>query len=349
MSLVIQNNRSLIFLSFLEPDYSRSGVYFNGIDNANTLFFRIQNSLFGMLSDLIQVRKIQGHSGSSIIVMSPCHKMAIFARLVLSQTIILDAGWSLSESTITHKTGIKSFKKIVRDWLIDLFAFHLATKVVLESEQQVAYVSKRFFISKNKLHFVYTGLNEKNFPSSSPELTSISIGNRLQVLFRGKYNSEAGIDRIAEASLILRDEPIDFVIHTNMPLSGMRFSKNTKIISSHLSNSEMASLYSSVDVCLGQFSDSSRLKRTIPHKAFESLYFSKCYVTPYSKPIESLVGDLSNVLFTNGSDPQDLVEALVKLEKDRGLAKSIGERGHLKYLENLTQKKLAQKFMEISI
>jgi glycosyltransferase involved in cell wall biosynthesis len=72
-------------------------------------------------------------------------------------------------------------------------------------------------------------------------------------------------------------------------------------------------------------------------------------VTPYSKPIESLVGDLSYVLFTNGSDPQVLADALLKLEKDRNLVKSIGEKGHLKYLENLTQKKLAQKFMEICI
>ena len=339
----------MIFLSFLEPDYSRSGVYFNGIDNANTLFFRIQNSTLGMLSDLIQVRKLKGHSESSIIIMSPSHKMAIFARLFLSQAIVLDAGWSLSESTIAHKTGIKSLKKIVKDWIIDLFAFHLATKVVLESEQQVAYVSKRFFVRRKKLYFVYTGLNEKNFPFSSPEVTSERIGNRLQILFRGKYNSEAGIDRIAEASLILRDEPIDFVIHTNMTLNEIKFSQNTKIISCHLSNSEMASLYSSADVCLGQFSDNSRLKRTIPHKTFESLYFSKCYVTPYSKPIESLVGDFSHVVFTNGSDPQVLADALVKLEKDRNLVKSIGEKGHLKYLENLTQKKLAQKFMEICI
>lgn len=342
-----RNNQPLLFLSFLDPNYSRSGVYLNGIRNEEIEFLNIRNNIAGMIADLVKVRKDDVYSNSVVVVMSPCHKMTIFARLLLKQKLILDAGWSLSESTIAHKSGLKSYVHIARDFAIDFLAFKSAARVVLESSQQVEYISKRFLVKREKLDFLYTGLNERAFHSSRSISKKIKRNERLQVLFRGKFNSEAGIEHIAEATLLLKNEPIDFIIQTNSMLNDITFSSNTKIISDFISNSEMAALYVKSDVCLGQFSNKSRLKRTIPHKAFESLYFSRCYVTSFSRPLNYLDSETNSMYFTNGNTPEAIAIALIEIERDRSLATKIGQNGHEKYNLVLSQSQLALKFVSI--
>lgn len=344
---MVRSNQPLLFLSFLDPNYSRSGVYLNGIRNEEIEFLNIRNNITGMIADLVKVRKDDAYSNCVVVVMSPCHKMTIFARLFLKQKLILDAGWSLSESTIAHRSGLKSYFHIARDFAIDFLAFKSAAKVVLESSQQVGYISKRFLVKRKKLDFLYTGLNERAFHSSKPNSNKHKRNERLQVLFRGKLNSEAGIEHIAEATLLLKNEPIDFIIQTNSILNGITFSSNTKIVYDFISNSEMASLYSKSDVCLGQFSSKSRLKRTIPHKAFESLYFSRCYVTPFSSPLNYLDSGTNSMYFTNGNTPEAIATALVEIERDRSLATNIGQNGHQKYNLALSQSQLALKFVSI--
>jgi len=346
-SLMDQIKHPLLFLSFLDPGYSRSGVYLSGLGNDKAKFFKINNSFLGMLSDLIKIRKNYGDSEEAAIVMSPCHKITMFAKLILKRRIILDAGWSLSESTNTHKSQIKDNFGVLRDWLIDFIAFHSASKVLLESEEQVSYVSRKFLVKSKKLHFIYTGVNEKEFSFSHSTRGELNNKERLQVLFRGKYNSESGLPEIAEATLLLEDEPIDFLIHTNSNLKELAFSSNTKIISRFIENSEMALLYENSDVCLGQFSNKARLNRTIPHKTFESLFFSKCYVTPRTDPLISLVSGTKSVYFTNGNLPEHIAEALKIINNDRSLTKTIGRNGKKMYNSTLTQKQLSQKFMDI--
>ena len=344
---MVRSNQPLLFLSFLDPNYSRSGVYLNGIRNEEIEFLNISNNIAGMIADLVKVRKDDAYSNSVVVVMSPCHKMTIFARLLLKQKLILDAGWSLSESTIAHKSGLISYVHIARDFAIDFLAFKSAARVVLESSQQVEYVRKRFLVKREKLDFLYTGLNERAFHSPRSISKKLKRNERLQVLFRGKFNSEAGIEHIAEATLLLKNEPIDFIIQTNSMLNGITFSSNTKISSDFISNSDMAALYAKSDVCLGQFSSKSRLKRTIPHKAFESLYFSRCYVTSFSRPLSDLDSGMNSMYFTNGNTPEEIAIALIEIERDRSLATKIGQNGHQKYNLELSQSQLALKFVSI--
>jgi hypothetical protein len=89
------------------------------------------------------------------------------------------------------------------------------------------YVSRKFLMSPKKLRCVYTGLNELSFQSTETRLNTHKQ-TRLQVLFRGKINDEAGIENILAATLMLEKEPIDFLIVTNNNLSKYNYSKNYK-------------------------------------------------------------------------------------------------------------------------
>ena len=338
---MVEKDKSIVFLSYLQSDYSRSGVYFDGLREDFADYVSIRTALFSAVIDLWRLRRSINLENKSILVMSPSHKITILARAVLRKEIILDAGWALSEASIGPKKAGPRTLRIVKNFVVDFLSFHSANKTILESQQEVDYISKRFLIPKKKLRFVYTGLNESKFQKNQVKDNAFDK-MRLQVLFRGKKNDEAGISNILNATLILENEPIDFIILTNKDLSEFKSSKNTKIISSYLTNDEITDFYLRSDVCLGQFSEHKRLERTIPHKAFESLYFSRCYLTPRTSPLESMCVTLKEIFFTNSAKPEDLAKSLLLLEKNRDLIRETATSGHALYRSSLRQAHLAE-------
>ena len=237
-------------------------------------------------------------------------------------------------------------KLVLKNFFIDFISFHSAKIIILESEQEAGYVSKKFLISPRKLRVVYTGLNEFTFQSIEKH-TNTRQQARLQVLFRGKINDEAGIENILAATLMLEKKPIDFLIVTNKNLSNYKYSIHTKIVSHYLNSNEMADFYRRSDICLGQFSESERLRRTIPHKAFESLYFARCYLTPRTISLQSMCISQNEMFFCDSSSPQDLAQSLLLLEKNRNLVREIGSNGHALYQSQMRQSHLANLVREI--
>ena len=339
-------NKSIVFLSYLQSDYSRSGVYFDGLGEEVSAYVSIRSTLFSAILDLWRLRKSTNLKDKVILVMSPSHKITLLARVVLGKEIILDAGWALSEAAISPNRLKLRKLKVLKNFIIDFISFHSAKKIILESEQEVRYVSRKFLMSPKKLRFVYTGLNELNFQSTETHLNTNKKA-RLQVLFRGKINEEAGIENILAATLMLEKEPVDFLIVTNKNLSNYKYSKNTKIVSYFLNSNEMADFYRRSDLCLGQFSENERLGRTIPHKAFESLYFARCYLTPRTFPLQGMCISQNEMFFCDSSRPQDLVQSLLLLEKNRDLVREIGSNGHALYQSQMRQSYLANLVKEI--
>jgi hypothetical protein len=343
---MVEMKNKIIFLSYLQSDYSRSGVYYFGLKEEPSTFIKIRSGFLTSILDLKSIRANQSLANSSVVVMSPSHKLTVIATIVLRKKVILDAGWALSEASWDRSLSKNRILKRIKNYLIDFISFHIASKVLLESPQEVEYISKTFRIGKNKLISVYTGFNEHEYKSIMQN-KNLRQSGRMQVLFRGKLNEEAGIENILEATSILENEPIDFIIATNKSLNQFSITKNTRILSSFLSHSEIGNLYLNSDVCLGQFSDLKRLSRTIPHKAFESLYFSKCYLTPATKPLLALCDSKDQMLYTNSTSPEAIAEKLVYLEKNREEVLVYGRNGNSLYKRVLSQSHLAAQVSAI--
>jgi hypothetical protein len=337
-----------MFLSYLQADYSRSGVYFFGLKEESSSFKRIRSGLFDSIKDLKNIQINNDLTNTSIVVMSPSHKLTVIARTVLRKRIILDAGWALSEATWDRNLLKNKIRKRIKNYLIDFLSFHFASKVILESPEEVDYISKVFLIGKRKLVSVYTGFNEFQYK----EIVLIKKqreNTNLKVLFRGKLNEESGIENILEAASMVENEPIDFLIATNKSLAQYSISRNTKVLTNFLSHSELSYLYFDTDVCLGQFSNSKRLNRTIPHKAFESLYFSKCYLTPATKPLLALCDSKEQMLFTFSTSPKAIAEKLVFLENNREKVLDYGFNGNSLYKTMLNQNHLSAQLKFICL
>lgn len=338
----------LIFFSFVGSDYSRSSTILNFESHKHVKRFMLLPTGVIRISKLLLRSRAEIRNAEALVVMSPCHVVTPFLKIISGKKVILDAGWSLTDGQLSRSRALRDFPKLMRSYLIDLLAFHTADVVVVESENQARRSSKLFCISKRKIKVNYTGLDEQAFQLSpvpsekilqlDQRLSAIDLG--LTVLFRGKINNEAGIENIVEAARILEDEAA-FILVCGKNDRVKDLPKNT-ILLSEVSNAEMKAIYKRSDIALGQLSNNSRLGYTIPHKAFEAGYFGMPYVTTDSVGIRELYSSKSAVLISDNSG-SSLAAEIKKLKNSR-VRSDLSQNIKADYQEKASQELLNSKF-----
>ena len=333
------------FLSLTAPGYSRSWTYFMGLKAK------------GVKSSYTQVKKpykesllqINGQifDKDEVVVTSPSHLLAIYARFILKRAVILDAGWSLFEGEVISRKsyGFLGFRA-ARIYFIDFFANHLSKMILVETDLQKKYYRKLFFLPAGKVRVLYTGIDEESFSSlAKPTNYTPPDKSFFSVLFRGKYNLEAGLDVLSEAAEILKNEKIFFSIFAPGIPSNISFPENVKVYTGQLTKAEIAYLLRSVDLSLGQLSNNPRLARTIPHKAFESAFCSTPYLTARSSGVMEIFSE-NELLTFNPGNASDLATKILRTSKISDLRKNKGETMRRKYDETSSQDILTQRFLE---
>lgn len=312
-----------VFITFVDPNYSRSGVYLNQFIVEKESFELVQLTKDGktFFSQLLKHQKIIRGEKSILIVMSPCGLLVPILKLISSRPIILDAGWPLTDSLLVG--GNRRFNKIkyLKIWIIDFISIHLANVAIFESNQQILHVSKLFKVKKSKLRRIFTGINEKRFekmPLSNNDLDFekfLHIIGKDFVFFRGKNNAEAGISNIFEIAKYA-SKAYKFVIQTNFIPKNLELVDNIILITNFLSDQNLLQLYEKCFLSIGQISNSVRLERTIPHKSFESALVGVPYLTLRRKGIsEFLINDFEAIFFDK-INPKEMAKVIDKLFSD---------------------------------
>ncbi len=341
----------LLFVSYLESDYSRSSVYLNNNDSNNFeyKFIKTSTNLIEIYKTFLKIRKKYKPKKPIIIIMSPSHILTLFAKIITGVPVVLDAGWTLYESTILRKKKKFWFAKVIKSYLIDFVSAHSADLVFVESVPQLNFSSRLLLLNKKKIKVLLTGFNEN--------VLQEEVGNSYNkfiskyeielpfVLFRGMYNEESGIEEIAKASQYCLDLPINFVFLTsNMPL-GIKLASNSIVIKEKVSLEEIAQLYKKSLICIGQVSNSTRLRRTIPHKAFEAGYFGKPYITMKGEGVCSLYACGKSIFIIESHEDNQLVEAIKYLYKSQDARRQL-EVNIKKDYEILASQKVLQREFE---
>jgi hypothetical protein len=303
------SEEDLVFLSFLEEKYSRSGVLLSGMPNSN--FRMLPKPGFRLIEELIRIRINKIWEKKVLVVMSPAHILAPFLRIIFGNSVVLDAGWPLLDGALSRLNGrIKKFNlKLIKHYFLDLLAFHSSHALALESDQQVIRTAKLFGLKRSKLFRSFTGFDEVGTSNGHKFLKcpilnfcpSCDNTKSTLIFFRGKFNREAGLEILAQATKKLEKKDFFFVIATNSNLEGFKFSRNTLILNEYLNISQIAHLYESSRISIGQLSDNPRLQYTIPHKAFEAAYFKTPYLTRDSLGIRELFKSESDAIFYDPS------------------------------------------------
>jgi len=334
------------------PEWGRSRIYIKGLRALGYEIIECQSVAFGFTKYkklFLQHWKTR-KSYDYLIVGYPGHAVVWFARLLSGKPVIFDALCTLHEGVVLSRgqrgfLGLKSIYIRIVDWL----AVKCADVVLVESWEQRKYFENKFGQS-DKYKVLYTGADEQVFYKDK----SVQKRTKFTVVFRGKFLPEAGVDTIIESAKILEEQEVDFLIIGNgwqekfvkAQVKSYKL-KNLEIITKNLSYEDLRKKLSECHISLGQFGNHERLKRTIPHKCFESLAMSLPYVTARTEPVGEILKDGESVIFVNPASPQDLAEKILMLKNNPDLAKKIGENGYKTYLEKFTPKILAQNILEI--
>lgn len=332
-------NRDLIYLK----NFSREGchiTYFQDNSKGILKFFKIFKKYFKAKenSDIAWV-------GYTAYILVPIVK--IFTR----QYVVFNASNSLYDGMIiSRRTGSTISLTSLKYWLIDFFSFQFSDLILVETNKQKEYISKKFFVNKEKIIRAWTGADDEFFFKDN----SIKKSEVFTAVFRGGFLPESGVDCAIQAACILKKENIRFRIIG----WGMLEEKIKRIISeNNLSNVELLigrnfteeslrKMMQSCRVCLGQLSDHPKLLRTIPYKAFESLAMGMPYLTARKEGILELLEENKTCLCFNPGDPQDLARVILDLSKKPELLDNIAKNGYDLYRDHLKSNKIAKDIIQ---
>lgn len=339
---------TVYFLSFVGSRYSRSGTVLNSKSTAvNREYLQLDSGIKGIIRSILK-KRIELREADAIIVMSPCQMIAPLVRLLLRKIVILDAGWPLTDGVLSRGLKFSNLHRLVSIFLVDFIAFHSSKLVLLESEAQLNRCRKIFLLSKRKCSVQYTGFDESKFNLLEPksqlvqdlEVKINTINNPLTVIFRGKVNKESGFTRILETAAKMKKEATFLFLlgvddqYSNTP--------ENVLIASGFTDTEMRYLYEISDIAIGQISNHSRLRYTIPHKAYEAAFFAKCYITVDTPSVREIF-DTESVFFLDQTQPGSLLTA-IKLLENSDIRLSFSRHIKARYEEKLSQNLIRSSF-----
>ena len=334
------------FITSYETDYSRSGVLLSYLSKKDlvreVIKFNSWESLISFARQILKANKKTDY----YVIMNPSQFLTPIVRFLTFKKIILDSGWPLTEKSrsiiITTTEKVQRFKS----WVIDFGSMHLANLVLLESQLQKERTSHRFKIKRKKLEVSLTGVDEEAF-SFSVHGEKL-LGQKFKVGFRGRYTLEAGLEVLAETTLLCTDQDISFlVLAPNIP-NHIKFGENADIENRiFASKEEMADLLIACDVLLGQLSDHPRLDVTIPHKAFEAALMGKPYLTSRATGIQEFLLEGAEAEYFVAGNAVDLLKKIEKLKADKEYRQLLSENILKKYKEMASEEAIGNNFLDL--
>ena len=122
--------------------------------------------------------------------------------------------------------------------------------------------------------------------------------------------------------------------------------KNLELISSFLPDEKLGTILRKSHLSLGQLAEHPRLKRTIPHKAYESLALGLPYLTAANKAVLELLIPDQTCLVCRPGDERSLAEAILWAKNNPDELDRIAENGFRLYDKNLRSGVLAKKLLD---
>ena len=262
-----------------------------------------------------------------------------------SQKIIFNAVFSQYEANVLSR-GIKKYSLVaIKYWIIDFISFHLAWKILLESNAQKKYVHNLVFVSKTKLVRSFSGINEKEFFY----IPNITKQKEFTVLFRGRFLPESGIDTVIKTAHILETENINFRIiglghmyrEVNSLMANLK-PKNIEMITKPLPIEELRIKMLECHISLGQLANHPRLARTLPCKLFESLSLGLPYLTGRNEAVFELLEENETCFAIEPGNPYDLAKKILYLRDNTKILQMVATNGYKLFKEKLTSTKLTK-------
>ena len=337
----------LHFVTLYERNYSRSGNLLSGFSGlgVNTSFSVISGrflSRFKQISSMVTNQR----ENTVFVVMSPAHLLTIYLKLAKAKKVILDAGWSLTEAEYS-RGATRRIPQVCKALLVDFLSFMCANLVLVESNVEAKFLINIYRKLKEKIIVTYTGVSEPDLgitPMCPQELVSFPRDSRF-ILFRGKINNEAGLQKILDIGSALRASGFLLVIASpNIDISSMN-AENVIAIDRWIQQSEINYLYLNSIVVIGQLGSIPRLDRTIPHKYFEAIYFGRPYISKLTRSLEEISQGGKGVIELVSQTEQNLAGKISEILQDHSLLTRKGTEARQIWDSGVSSERIAKKLI----
>lgn len=275
--------------------------------------------------------------------------LAPIVRCLSRGKVIFNAVSSQYEANIIARgtSSPRSFTAI-KWWLVDFVSFHFSSQVLLESNAQIIFIHKLFFVPRRKLARSWMGIDEGVFFRDP----AVKKNKEFTVLFRGRFLPESGILTVVETAKILENTGVQFLIighgflyrEVNALMEKLH-PKNVEKIEETLPPEELRVRMLQCHISLGQLADHPRLLRTLPCKLFESLALGLPYLTGRNRAAMELLKENATCFAVEPANSNDLAKKILYLRDNPEKLRIVAENGYNLYKEKLTSKRLAEELV----
>ncbi|TSC59220.1 MAG: group 1 glycosyl transferase [Candidatus Peregrinibacteria bacterium Greene0416_19] len=259
--------------------------------------------------------------------------------------VILDAFLSLYDTEVHDRKRVSRWSPHAWFlWFTDWLACHLATVVLLDTEEHKRYFVDTFGLTPEKILVLPIGCRTDLFLPLPPRGRGPGGGGwdnqkqeqtQFTIRFHGTFIPLQGIDTILLAAKELQDrgENVTFELAgKGQTYPAMRRLadelglRNVQFLGT-LTMTELPAFVNGADICLGIFGASGKAARVIPNKAYEVIACGRPLVTGRTPASERVFRHGQDSFLVTSGDPHALAEAILTLRNDEQLRKKIGEGG----------------------
>lgn len=335
----------ICFFGIFNPSYSRNSVLIRGCEENGYEVLqcradpKIHKGLAKYWTLIREYRKIAQENFEYVIVAFPGHTVLWLACLLFGRKkVIFDPFVSLYNSEVEDRKKVRSFSlRALYYWFLDWYSLHLARTLLIDTEAHLHFMSKKFFVTKDKWIVVYVGSDDRAvYP-----IENQTANEKIIVSFHGTNIPLQGIPVIIEAARLLENEKnIEFHFYG---ISGSP-TVNSKFFGRYEFR-DLASILSRVDIVLGIFGDTEKARNVIPNKVYEGLVAKKPIITSRSKAISEIFINHEHMLLCENGSPLDLSAKILELADNSALRAHIAESGFNHYQQFLRPKALVEKML----
>ena len=345
--------KRVCYLGIYKPSAPRDKVYLEELKRRGVSFVECVSSAPGLKKyrEIFSMARRATRDADLVWVGYLSNFVVPVVYLATRKRIVYNALGSSYEAYILDRAVASRYSpKAFFFWLADFLSFHLASAVLVESESQKRYLARMFLVSPRKLHVVFTGADESIFYPDK----DIKKRDEFTVAFRGMFIPATGVLVVLEAAKLLKDVPIRFWISGWGQLLGkvkdyIETNKlaNVELNTVFLEPKELREKLLSAHVILGQFSENSRLERTIQHKTTEALALGMPYITRGSESNRELLSDGVDCLFVQPADAGDVVSKINYLKNHADVRLALSGGARKTYVSKLSPQILGDRIVKI--
>src|SRR3989338_375777 len=344
--------KKIIYLTYTRPDYSLNAVFLKGLrqNGVEVADLYVYNKGISGFRKALSFYRQNSKDTDDVIIGYDSPALAIFIKPFCRKKIIYNAVLSVYERLVISRKLVSWFSvKAIYYWLLDFLAVNFVDLSVIESDHQAEFFKKLFKVPRNKVFRNWIGVDEDKFFYDS----TINKPDKFTVLFRGALQMETGVEYVVRAAKLLEEEDIKFIMHVGGQLVGKMKNlieglrpNNLEFSSDLLPSEELRKLMGKCHVSLGQLSEHERLKRTIPHKAYESLIMRLPYLTASNTGILELLTAGETCIACKPADAESLAEKILWAKNHPQKLEKIAENGYEFYQKELTSRILAKNLID---